>query len=161
MPHAGLGIAYYRNIIPTKNKRTTVYMGGSFSSNIRIYEGLVGGFSPYWLNELNIAMKSDYRFNSKLKISIGAELPVFSLPIRHPYSLSTIAPNNKSTVFSPIKAVTWNKYQSVSAFIDIDYLLNRRFALQLNISCYYLRYSYPKSIHFLQHNSTIGISYAF
>ena len=164
LPHVGFYIAYFRKINPTKKHRTSLYLGGSFCSNIRIPESNnVVAFSPVWLNELNLDMKSSYEFNSKLKVSIGAELPVFSLPFRLPYSISPVEPNKGiyKSVFSDIKAATWNKYQSVNALIGIDYLLNKRFVLQLNASGYYLRYSYPKSIHFLQNNFTGGISYSF
>ena len=164
LPHIGLQIAYYQKVKPNRIKRIATYVGASFASDMRLpTSDNVIVFTAIWLNEFSIAVKGSYAFNSKLKILCGAELPVFSLAVRLPYSISPVEPNEGvyKSAFSNIKAVTWNKYQSIRALFELEYLLSRRITLQLNYSSYYLRYSDPGRIHFLQTNSTAGIYYAF
>jgi hypothetical protein len=162
--HIYLRFAYFKSINLTSSKRVTTYLGGSFATNARIpLSDDVVLFTPIGINELNIALKTSYEFNSKLKLSLSAELPVLAINIRLPYSISPVEPN-KGVYLSSLshtKIVTWNKYQAGRASMQIDYNANRRFGFLFNLSCSYFSYDYPKRINFLQTNSKIGINYSF
>lgn len=162
LPHLGLRIAWYRKIGPNKVRRIATCWGASFAGNLRIpVSDNVIVFTPIWLNEFSFAVKSSYAFNSNLQLSLGAELPAFSIVTRLPYSISPVEPNTGvyESALSNVRIETWNNYQSARAFLGINFLLRKRIMLRFNFSSYYLHYSNPKSIHFLQTNSTIGFSY--
>lgn len=164
LPHFSLLAAYYRRIRSNKARCLATYVGGSFSSNVCIPESdNVIVFTPIGLNQFNIAFKSSYELHPQLSFSFGISLPVCTWAIRLPYSLSPVEPNKGiyKSAFSNGRVVSWNKYQSLNAFLTIDYLLHKRIALQLNLFSRYLHYSYPKSIRFLQYNFVSGIFFTF
>lgn len=162
LQHFGLGMAYYKQLMPKDKKHMTIHIGASIDCHLRIppAENVII-FTPLWLNEFNLGIKGDYTPNSKIHISLGAEIALFSLAARLPYSISPVEPNTNvyTSAFSMLKVVSWNTYQSGKAFFILEYSLQRRTAFHLNICGYYLHYQYPESIRFIQSNSTIGITY--
>lgn len=164
LQHFGFCMTYYKKMMPKHNKHMAINIGGSINSHLRIppAENVII-FTPLWLNEFNLGVKGNYSPNSKIDISLGAEIAIFSLAARLPYSISPVEPNTSvyTSAFSMMKVVSWNSYQSGKAFLIFEYSLQRRTALQLTINCYYLHYRDPESIRFIQSSSNIGVTYNF
>lgn len=164
LQHMGFCMTYYKKMMPKHNKQMAINIGAGIDSHLRIppAENVIL-FTPLWLNEFNLGIKGQYSPNSKIDISIGAEIAIFSLAARLPYSISPVEPNTSvyTSALSMIKVVSWNSYQSGKAFLIFEYSLQRRTALQLSINCYYLHYRDPESIRFIQSSSNIGVTYNF
>ena len=162
LQHFGLGMAYYKQLMPKDKKHLAINIGASIDCHLRIppAENVII-FTPLWLNEFNLGIKGDYTPNSKIHISLGAEIALFSLAARLPYSISPVEPNTSvyTSAFSMMKVVSWNTYQSGKAYLVFEYSLRRRTALQLTMRCYYFHYRDPESIRFIQSSSTIGVTY--